>query len=79
MSVIFFHWAHSITNDTWTCQCLIKNKILDGRIYLDKENSSGAQSLYLHVQRFEALLSIICRGISRSQVVKVLRHKNVAS
>ena len=55
-----------------------KNKILGGRIYLiDKKNSSGAQPLYLHVHRFEALLSIICRGISRGQVIKVLRHKNV--
>ena len=50
-----------------------KNKILGGRIYLDKEN--GAQPLYLHVHRFEALLSIICKGISRGQVLKVLRHK----
>ena len=54
-----------------------KNKILGGRIYLGKKNSSGAQPLYLHVHRFEALLSIICRGISRGQVIKVLRHKNV--
>ena len=50
-----------------------KNKILGGRIYLDMENSSGAQPLYLHVHRFEAL-----GGISRGQVIKVLRHKNVA-
>ena len=41
--------------------------ILGGRIYFDKENSSGAQPLYLHVHRFEALLSIICTGISRGQ------------
>ena len=54
-----------------------KNKIQVGRIYLDKKSSSGAQPLYLHVHRFEALLSIICRGISRGQVIKVLRHKNV--
>ena len=54
-----------------------KNKILGGRIYLDEKNSSGAQPLYLHVHRFEALLSIICRDISRGQVIKVLRHKNV--
>ena len=54
-----------------------KNKIQGGRIYLDKKNSSGAQTLYLHVHRFEALLSIICRGITRGQVIKVLRHKNV--
>ena len=52
-----------------------KNKILGGRINLDKENFSGA--LYLHMHRFEALLSIICRGISRGQVIKMLRHKNV--
>ena len=45
-----------------------KNKIQGGRIYLDKENSSGAQLLYLH--RFEALLSIICTDISRGQVKK---------
>ena len=51
-----------------------KNKILGSRIYLDKENSSGAQPLCLHEHRFEALLSIICRGISRGQVIKVLRH-----
>ena len=54
-----------------------KNKILGCRIYSDKENASGAQPLYLHVHSFEALLSIICRDISRGQVVKVLRHKNV--
>ena len=54
------------------------NKILRGRIYLDKGNSSGAQPLYLHVHRFEALLTIICKGISRGQVIKVLRHRNVA-
>ena len=54
-----------------------KNKILGGRIYLDVENSSGAQPLYLHVHRFEALLSIICRSISRGQVIKALRHKKM--
>ena len=41
--------------------------MLGGWIYLDMENSRGAQPLYLHVHRFEALLSIICRGISRGQ------------
>ena len=51
--------------------------IRGGRIYLDKENSSCAQPLYLHVHRFEALLSIICGSISRDQVIKVLRHKIV--
>ena len=54
-----------------------KNQIQGGRIYLDKKNSSGALPLYLHVHRFEALLSITCRDISRGQVIKVLRHKNV--
>ena len=52
-----------------------KNKIQGGRINLDKKHSSGAQPLYLHVHRFEAFPSIICRGISRGQVIKVLRHK----
>ena len=36
-----------------------KNKILGGRIYLDKKNSSGAQPLYLHVHRFEAFIDIV--------------------
>ena len=49
--------------------------IQGGRIYLDKENSNVAQTLYLHVHRFEAFPSIICIGISRGQVIKVLRHK----
>ena len=40
-------------------------------------NSSCAQALYLHVHRFEAFPSIICIGISRGQVIKVLGHKNV--
>ena len=52
-----------------------KNKIQGGRINLDMKHSSGAQPLYLHVHRFEAFPSIICRGISRGQVIKVLRHK----
>ena len=54
-----------------------KNKTQGGRIYLDKENSNETQTLYLHVHRFEELLSIICRDILRGQVIKVLRHKNV--
>ena len=32
---------------------------------------------YTCTYRFQALPSIICRGISRGQVKKVLRHKNV--
>ena len=51
-------------------------------LYLDKKNSNVAQTLYLHgvstklhVHKFEALSSVICRSISHSQVIKVLRHK----
>ena len=54
----------------------IKN-IPGGRIYLNKKNSSGRQTLYVHVHIFEALLSIICKNISHGQEIKVLRHKNV--
>ena len=43
----------------------------------NKENSIVTQTLYLHVHRFEALPSINCIGISRGQVIKVLRHKIV--
>ena len=45
--------------------------------YLDKENSNVTQTLYLYVHRFKAFPSIICIGISRGQVIKALRHKNV--
>ena len=54
-----------------------KREMLCGRIYLNKDNFNVAQTLYLHVHKFEALPSIIHTGISRGQVMKVLRHKNV--
>ena len=45
--------------------------------YLHKKNSNVTQTLYLHVHSFEAFPSIICIDISRGQVIKALRHKNV--
>ena len=52
----------------------LKN-ILDGWIYLDKENPNVAHTMYLHVHRFEALPSIICRSISCGQAIQVFCHK----
>ena len=57
-----------------SCQCLIEGKYC---FVVNKGNSNVTQTLYLHVHRFEALPSIICIGISRGQVIKVLRHENV--